>query len=233
MMKKIVFALALTSLVACGTAKEEIGAESATKKDTLVSVNLNGMSYCRMVPTGGQLGQPAGQREHCISFSDSQKVIDNGSTFFGNPPQRGTYAVKGRVVTLTLNSVNGTSVEKFTLSTDTKTITSEAGAILTQKAEIALANKKYCRIVSGGDLIAKPAGDREHCIKFVDGQKVSDNGSTFFGNPPEQGTYVVSGKVITLILTSVTGTSHKETYTLSADSKSITGEAAAILNLKN
>ena len=232
-MKKIVLALGMTSLVACSTAKEETGTESATKKDAPVAVDLAGKSYCRMAATGGVLGQPVGQREHCISFSDSQNVIDNGSTFFGNPPQRGTYAVKGRVVTLKLNSVTGTSIEKYTLSADAKTITGEAGAILTQKVEIALANKKYCRMVSSGGIFGQPAGEREHCIKFVDGEKVSDNGSTFFGNPAEQGTYLVNGQAITLTLNGVTGSSHNETYTLSADGKSITGEAGAVLNLKN
>jgi hypothetical protein len=230
-MKKIVFALAMTTLAACGTANNKNDTTSVTK-DAPASVDLAGKKYCRMVVSDGLFGQPAGQREHCIKFIDGQNVSDNSSTFFGNPPEQGTYAVSGKVVTLTLNSVTGSYNETYTLSADAKSITGTAGAVLTLKAEIALADKEYCRMVATGGLFGQPAGQREHCIKFIDGQKVSDNGSTFFGNPPEQGTYAVSGKVVTLTLNSVTG-SYNETYTLSADGKSITGTAGAVLNLKN
>ncbi len=149
------------------------------------------------------------------------------------PPETGKYTVTGRVLTLKLESAIGSHTETYTLSADAKTLTGEAGAVLTLKTEISLASKQFCRMVSTGGAFGQPSEDREHCIKFIDEKKVSDNGSTFFGSHPEHGTYVVKATVITLTLTSENRSSHQETYTLSADGKSIVGEAGAVLTLKN
>ena len=43
---------------------------------------------------------------------------------------------------------------------------------------------------------------------------------------------MINGQVITLTLTSISGT-HKTDYALSADGKSMTGDAGAKLDLKN
>jgi hypothetical protein len=53
-----------------------------------------------MVETGGMFGQPAGKREHCIKFLEGKKVEDNADTFFGNPPENGTYTLVGKSITL-------------------------------------------------------------------------------------------------------------------------------------
>lgn len=72
-----------------------------------------------------------------------------------------------------------------------------------------------------------------HTVQFRDDGIATDNASTFFGNPPETGKYKVEGNVVTLDLRGVTGRSYRQKYVLSDDGLTITGEAGAVLTLKN
>jgi hypothetical protein len=70
-----------------------------------------------------------------------------------------------------------------------------------------LDGKSYCRTVVSGGVFGQPVGKRQHCVSFSNGIAV-DDANTFFGNPPEQAAYQVSGNDI------VFGSSE---YTISAD----------------
>ena len=88
---------------------------------------LDGKSYCRTVETGGVFGQPAGKRQHCVSFANGV-ATDNANTFFGNPPERAAYQVNGNDVVfgsseytisadgLSLATVKGSAVEGTVLT---------------------------------------------------------------------------------------------------------------------
>lgn len=199
------------------------------------AASLAGRTYSRTF-TGTPLGssQPV-EYTQSIRFVDDITVTDNGSTFFGNPPESGTYTVRGARVTLTLRSITGNTYRQvYILSADGSTITGSAGAVLTlEPAAVSLAGKTFSRTFTGTPLGSSVPVEYTQVIQFVDATRVTDNGSTFFGNPPESGTYVVDGNTVTLTLRSITGNSYEQVYTLSADGLSITGEAGAVLTLEN
>lgn len=56
----------------------------------LAASELDGKTFCRMVPTGGLFGQPSGERQHCVAFENGF-MTDNANTFFGNPPETIVY----------------------------------------------------------------------------------------------------------------------------------------------
>lgn len=190
-----------------------------------LSPSLANREYCREVQSGSQ------SQTHCIRFLEEQKVEDNGSTFFGNPPEFGSYQLTGSTLTLTLMAQTGSYEVVYQLSSKQDTITGEAGAVLTLVSAISLEGKKFCRTIQGDGMMGQPAGESQHCIEFTSATSVVDDGSSSFGNPPEQGTYQVSGSKITMSLNSVTGP-YEQTYTLSRDGKSIEGEAGALLTLE-
>lgn len=64
----------------------------------MVNDLLDGKSYCRTVQSNGMMGQPSGEREHCIEFSEGN-ATDNANTFFGNPPRSFKYTLKDSIVT--------------------------------------------------------------------------------------------------------------------------------------
>lgn len=80
---------------------------------------LDGKSYCRTIVSDGSFGQPAGERQHCVSF-DSGVAMDNANTSFGNPPEYSAYSVKGRIVSF------GTS--KYVLSKDLSDLVTISGS---------------------------------------------------------------------------------------------------------
>src|SRR5690349_5358127 len=91
-MMKILLTLGVTALTACGSE----GTASLTNTSP-APINLAGKKYCRIVSTVGEPG-PTRQGEHCVAFDFNHKVTDDGSTFFGNPPEEGTYAIRGNVI---------------------------------------------------------------------------------------------------------------------------------------
>lgn len=228
-MKKILLAFAMSTLAACG-------AKSVTDSSvSSVSADLAGQKFCRMVSTGGLFGQPVGQRKHCINFIDSVNVIDNATTFFGNPPQSGTYSVAGRVVSISMNG--SSSDEVYILSNNNKTLTNSDNTAqilnVESSAALSLVGKNYCRMVSTGGLFGQPVGTREHCIKFLDSTTAMDNADTFFGNAPRSSSYAISGQTITLTTKDrSSGRNSVEKYTLSADASTITGSSGAVLTVK-
>jgi hypothetical protein len=187
---------------------------------TLVpAVVLDGKKFCRTIQGDGMMGQPAGESQHCIEFISATAVVDDGSSSFGNPPEQGTYQVSGSKITMSLNSVTGPYEETYTLSRDGKSITGEEGAILTLDMG-PLAGKSFCRKVKSDGQMGQPKGTRSHCIEFIDGSTVVDDGNTFFGNPPQTGTYTISGLTIRLNLMGPQG-SEEKTFQLSKNGKSI------------
>lgn len=76
---------------------------------------LDGRTYCRTINvTLKMFGQPTGLREHCIAFNDGI-AVDDGSTFFGNPPEFSEYEVNGNQVLF--------KDSELSLSEDKKTLT--------------------------------------------------------------------------------------------------------------
>ncbi len=59
-----------------------------------------------------------------------------------------------------------------------------------------LDGKEFCRTLRSGSLMGQPDRERTHCVSFAE-NVMTDNGNTFFGNPPESIHYVlVDGKVL-------------------------------------
>lgn len=225
MFKKLLIVFAMVPFSSCGSNKPNA---AAFKDLQIQSLSLEGKKFCRTFLTGGILGQPAGERTHCIAFGPNKTVTDNASTIFGNPPENGVFSIQGNKITLTLGSRGSSYSVVYHVSHDGKTITSEAGAVLTLVEMAELANTTFCRKVSTGGLFGQPAGERDHCISFSGSVNVTDNASTFFGNPPELGVYEISGNGIMLKLKSISG-SYSVKYTLSDDGLTLTGDAGAIL----
>lgn len=61
------------------------------------SGELDGLTFCRQVKSGGMFGQPSGIRNHCVSFG-KDLAKDNANTFFGNPPEIFSYRVEGGII---------------------------------------------------------------------------------------------------------------------------------------
>lgn len=61
---------------------------------------LDGRTFCRTIKVEpGFFGQPAGMREHCVSFN-GRMMRDNANTFFGNPPSQEKYKlIEGAIFT--------------------------------------------------------------------------------------------------------------------------------------
>ncbi len=220
-MSKSIFVAGLLLLTsACSSHNSGVGASS----EVLASNKLSGNEFCRIIDTGGMFGQPRGKGEHCVKFLDANKVKDNANTFFGNPPETGTYSVAGKTITLSFEN------EKiYVLSSDGESIRDlEGKQVLTLKsAKKSLAKKEFCRIVETGGILGQPRGKGEHCVKFLDAREVVDNANTFFGNPPQRGTYSLEGKTITLNF------EDKKIYVLSSDGLSISDlEGKQVLTLK-
>lgn len=112
-----------------------------TPEKVVKVTSLAGKNFCREVETDGLFGQPQGKSEHCLSFHDAKSVTDNANTFFGNPPQSGTYEIKGNAVIITMvrqapgsDIFGGDKYESiYTLSDDGKTLSNKVGQVLKLK----------------------------------------------------------------------------------------------------
>ncbi len=81
---------------------------------------LDGNSYCRTVISDGMFGQPKGERQHCVSFKEGV-ATDSANTFFGNPPERAPYTVKGRIVSF--------GKSKFVIAKDESDLVAISGSV--------------------------------------------------------------------------------------------------------
>lgn len=79
------------------------------------------------------MGRPLGspnevEFEHSVRFNEDETVTDNANSFFGNPPATNKFKIaKGSVVI----DLGDGETETYRLSKDLKTLTNEAGAVLT------------------------------------------------------------------------------------------------------
>ena len=114
-MKQLFLALTLAALSACGTPSAE-----STILAGVSSLNVAGKTFCRTVERDGSMGQPKGSALQCVTFKNSFQVVDNSSSFFGNPPEHGTYIQQGRTITVQLIGRTGAPREKvlYSLSKD-------------------------------------------------------------------------------------------------------------------
>ncbi|HEY8269591.1 MAG TPA: hypothetical protein VIG33_01780 [Pseudobdellovibrionaceae bacterium] len=88
---------------------------------------LDGMTFCRKVETGGMFGQPKGTREHCVSFKEDV-MTDNANTFFGNPPECFSYTIENsKIINSDKNSDTGYEIQGEAI------VVPETGAVLTLK----------------------------------------------------------------------------------------------------
>jgi hypothetical protein len=74
-----------------------------------------------------------------------------------------------------------------------------------------LNGKSYCRKVTTGGIFGQPIGKGNHCISFSQ-TTANDNANTFFGNPPEDKSYLLASNLVIL---------EKELYVLTMDKKSL------------
>ncbi len=132
-MKKLVFAVILASLTACG-AEENHSAPASSQYEPASDNILAGKIFSRKVTTSGSFGQPSSVREHVIKFSpDGVHVTDNANTFFGNPPSTGTYRLKSNVIRITAEQG---FVSTYFLTKDGKTIHNGEGQTLTLRTGV-------------------------------------------------------------------------------------------------
>lgn len=129
-MKQLILALSIAALSACGAGNSTSNAELSSA----VSPTLAGKSYCRTVVSNGEFGQPRGKRQHCLTFVNATKVVDNSPTFFGNPPKTGVYLLEGHTLVVSFNNEQDKDV--YSLSVDNKTITNLEGRVLTLSPSI-------------------------------------------------------------------------------------------------
>jgi hypothetical protein len=90
---------------------------------------LDGTHFCRKVKSDGSFGQPRGEREHCVSFEEDS-MVDNASTFFGNPPKSISYVLVGDKILIV---DDGELSSPYKYSSKDKTLTNSAGAVLKVK----------------------------------------------------------------------------------------------------
>lgn len=130
-MKVLAFVLVSSCLLAC--APSRTSSDSSAQSFTTPAIpnvrTLAGKTYSRLIAADGQIGAPAGTTfKHSLQFVDATTVIDNGDSAFGNPPQTLGYQIQGLVVMIDSN-------DTYTASADWKSITSEAGAVLTLEGD--------------------------------------------------------------------------------------------------
>jgi hypothetical protein len=132
------------------------------------AVELDGKVYSRIVHSDGLFGQPATDRTHSVKFLEGGLVMDNASTFFGNPPETNPYALEGRDVVI---SHDGEEVDRYTLSDDGLTLTNGAGAVLTLEATPAPADAPVTAALEQAEI--------SEMIKLIDRVQVpvSSNGA--------------------------------------------------------
>jgi hypothetical protein len=97
MVKILLTSLFLFSVTACtavNSSKSTAGKNDVGVSEISVYPTLNGKKYCRTVTGNGVMGQPMGDMQHCVSFTEN-KMTDNGNTFFGNPPETIDYRMVG------------------------------------------------------------------------------------------------------------------------------------------
>jgi hypothetical protein len=86
---------------------------------------------------------------------------------------------------------------------------------------------KFCRSVETGGMFGQPKGTRLHCLSFEEGV-ATDNGSTFFGNPPRRYSYKVNNdKIIDTDAKKATG------YVITEDGNISDVDGTRILVLQN
>lgn len=124
-MSKFISALALgLSVTACGVGPNT----SETKRSILPIIEpaidpvmpyscLVNAVYSRTVIGNGVMGSPVGEFHHQLSFNNDWTVLDNGSSFFGNPPSLEKYTASNYEITI------GTNV--YTLSEDCETLSND------------------------------------------------------------------------------------------------------------
>ncbi len=108
--------------VMLGCVPRTTGSTTASEPPTVTAASLVGKVYKRDVISEGLFGQPAGKSEHTLEFLAGSKVRDNGSTFFGNPPEVLPYLVKGSTLIIVRNSVR----LDYRIASDLKSISRES-----------------------------------------------------------------------------------------------------------
>jgi hypothetical protein len=183
-------------------------------------VSLAGRTYFRTF-VGRPLGAPKDMEyTHSIELGKDGEVVDNGSTFFGNPPAHGKYKLEGNALTLSLKSGPGGYELKYAVSADGLTLTSGE-----QVLTLSLAGRTYKRKIKVklGGPDGNPDGyEFEHFISFEGHDSAKDNSNSFFGNPAQTKKYKLADGAVM-----VGGTRYK----ISLDLKTLTNEAGGVLRL--
>jgi len=94
--------------------------ETVLVQEELSAIALSGLTFSRTIMGTGYFGSPAGPFEHSLVFIDDSHVVDNGSSFFGNPPALYTYVIEGDFVRV---ATSATTSEMYAVSPDRKTLT--------------------------------------------------------------------------------------------------------------
>lgn len=99
-------------------------------------INLAGKKFTRTWETLADpfTGSPGGTVSQSIEFDkDGIHVTDDGSTLFGNAPERGTYEVDGEIILLKFESDLGFGASRYFYSEAQGKLTAEVGTIFLEK----------------------------------------------------------------------------------------------------
>lgn len=102
------------------TGWEENEDKLVLKKAAPQTFFLEGAIFSRDVQGKGEMGSPIGSFKHSLKFISATEVIDNGSSFFGNPPATYSYEIQGSVLTV---RINAETEEDYQIAADGKTLT--------------------------------------------------------------------------------------------------------------
>ena len=87
---------------------------------------VDGKNFCRTVVSDGLFNQPAGTREHCVSFK-RDVMTDNANTFFGRLPESINYVLVGGKLLVVRK---GKLQSEYNVNENLDQLQNKAGAIL-------------------------------------------------------------------------------------------------------
>ncbi len=85
--------------------------------------------FCRTIVRDGSFGQPKGEAQHCVRFSNG-KMADNANTFFGNPPTLEDFKVVGNKI---ITTSGAKEIARIAFTIVDRKLVNEVGAVLTEQ----------------------------------------------------------------------------------------------------
>jgi hypothetical protein len=206
-----------------GASAKQVAQDDRISIISSLEVQLTGKTYSRSFEAV-TLGDPQIRiRTHRLQFIEGRKIINNASTFFGNPPETLPYRLEiapgGEI--LVVVTERDSSEATYILSPDLKSLKKDQQEFT---LDASLAGKTASRT-----FVTRPLGSISdvqftESLEFISATQVIDSSPTFFGNPPATLTYELVGNKVTI---------HRlggdSILILSADGKSMSDERSRVI----